>query len=985
MSRFAEYTVWLLKAAVLFMFLTGVAAGAAFAADGGPGLRVSWSPPSDISVEEVHGYNVYRSETVGSGYERLNAVPLTSPVYDDTGLEPGVRYYYRVTTVFSDGSESRPTEPRGLEAGAVSAAVEYKPPKAEFFTSNALSKVLYRGEEAVFVLKSSTGLDVTLSVKGVVNGIAMQEVQTGTYKCSYTVESGVNISNTYAEATLKDSAGGGAVARTPSTISMSGLPGPSLADVYVGVLEASRVGLNWPSYEGIGGTFNVYREERPITHPGDHYPLAEGLSIDTNAYMDVSVVPNARYYYVLAVVDDNGWITDYSGNIDVTVPHEGRVSGIEYVREDSDGRTLVPGDVLNVTLKSAPGGEAFFSLAEAAREIGMEEKEPGIYTGGYVVREGDGVFRSRVAAVFRDSDGKTHFLNSATYVSVDAPRTALARMGTGVKPIVTEVTDDTALVTGISGRLTAGKTFNVRAVGDPGCSAFFNVGEAVWKVPMRELESEPGVYEGSYTVRPGDSAGTSGDPFDDNFVTVYLAGPDGTLSDPARSVAPVIIDTSCEILVGAEAEYLPADGLSGTKVKITVTDADREPVSDRRMTLLLEPPAGYTGVVGGGGMLSGESFASENPESLLGRLEVDYDDMTDEFGTMSATYTSGYAAKTAMIVVRDYLTGSVGVDYVRTGIDSTVSVVLEDPAVSEGPVTEPPVYELVLNFEPEDPLEEETSLPWFMVNAIPDTLTADGRSRATVVATLTADGVPVEGKQILFSVMGAGGSFTDYSDSTDMAGMAQTFFIAGTRAGKALITATESETGVTVTKSVTLLADAPAKIFAGAHPESIPADGISLSEISVEVADANGNPTPDVTIGFELEDPAMGELSSETGTTDFRGFCSNTFYAGYTRGVAVVKVSAVSPEPTSEQVQTVLDRVVTPIVYDNDPYTELRLVKWLKEVGDEVGAGEPLAVVETPLGIMVVHSPVTGMVDSQEFAGGMIVMEGKEIGKIDRR
>jgi len=966
--------------------LGALLASAPFAiAASGPGLRVTWNQPREVAAGDIEGYNIYRSDNPNSGYARLNDTPVPSPVYDDTGLETGNTYYYRVTTVFSDGTESKPTDPVGMTAGAAAGTNDYRPPKADFFTSNALGKVLYLNDEAVFVLKSSPGLGAVMSIKGVADDITMTEVQPGTYKCVYRVASGVNISNTYAEAVLTDKAGGKAVARTAATISMTGLAGPSLAGVYVGVLEADRVGLNWPKYDWLDGSFSVYRSESPITHPGELYPIADGLSMDTNAYMDVSVSPDTKYYYVIASVDKDGWITDYSDNVEVTVPHAGRVSGIEYVREDSGGRTLVPGDTLNVTMETAPGGTAWLSLGEAAREVRMSETGQGAYTGSYVVREGDGVFKSRVAAGYRDTEGKTHFLNSATFVSVNAPRTALASLGTGVKPVITEVTDNVSEVVGVSRRLTAGMTFTVNAKGDPGCTAFFNVGKSVWKIPMTESGSEPGLYSGTYTVRPGDNAGTSGDPMDETYVTAYLAGPGGSLSEPVTSLEPVIIDTSCKVLVEAEADTLPADGVSRTKVRVTVTDADGEPVKDRRLTLLLEPPNGYTGVVGGGGMAGVDASSSENPGSMLGSLEVDYDDMTDEFGHLEATYTSGYAAKTAMIVVRDYLTGSVGMDYVRTGIDSTVSITLEDPDLSNGPVTEPPVYDLVLDFQPEEPLEDEVSLPWFMVDAIPNTLTADGRSRATVVATLTADGVPVEGKQILFSVMGAGGSFTKYSDNTDAAGMAQTFFIAGTRAGRALITATEAETGVTVTRTVTLLADAPARIYASAHPDTIPADGISMSEISVEVADANGNPTPDVVIGFEMEDSGLGDVSSYSETTDERGFCSVNFSAGYAQGVAVVKVTAMSPEPDQEQLDQAADRLVAPVVYDNDPNTELRLVQWLKDTGDEVGAGEPVAVIETPLGRSVVHSPVSGMLEEQAISAGMIVMEGKEIGIVGRR
>ena len=70
---------------------------------------------------------------------------------------------------------------------------------------------------------------------------------------------------------------------------------------------------------------------------------------------------------------------------------------------------------------------------------------------------------------------------------------------------------------------------------------------------------------------------------------------------------------------------------------------------------------------------------SANQTGIYGNIQVDFDDLTDDFGRVTATYTSGFAAKTAMIVARDFSTGSAGMSYITTSIASSVNVTLVRP------------------------------------------------------------------------------------------------------------------------------------------------------------------------------------------------------------------------------------------------------------------------------------------------------------------
>ena len=65
-------------------------------------VGLTWNPSSSI----VSGYNVYRSNTSGSGYGKVNGQLVASLDYVDTGVQSGTVYYYVTTAVDSSGNES---------------------------------------------------------------------------------------------------------------------------------------------------------------------------------------------------------------------------------------------------------------------------------------------------------------------------------------------------------------------------------------------------------------------------------------------------------------------------------------------------------------------------------------------------------------------------------------------------------------------------------------------------------------------------------------------------------------------------------------------------------------------------------------------------------------------------------------------------------------------------------------------------------------
>jgi hypothetical protein len=65
-------------------------------------VQLSWSP----STSAVVGYDVYRSQSANSGFQKITGSPVTSTDYDDSTVDSGTTYYYAVTAVNSSGEQS---------------------------------------------------------------------------------------------------------------------------------------------------------------------------------------------------------------------------------------------------------------------------------------------------------------------------------------------------------------------------------------------------------------------------------------------------------------------------------------------------------------------------------------------------------------------------------------------------------------------------------------------------------------------------------------------------------------------------------------------------------------------------------------------------------------------------------------------------------------------------------------------------------------
>ncbi len=534
------------------------------------------------------------------------------------------------------------------------------------------------------------------------------------------------------------------------------------------------------------------------------------------------------------------------------------------------------------------------------------------YEGQKINPSGDGPLTPYLAGVNRvviGADlGGGHFYPKGDSKAVELKfmKVAITDIPAAVKPEIISITDDTFSVPGISGRLTTGDVVNVQLEAETGGLATFDMG-SVTGVPMAEVVSDTtgegtGIYEGSYTIKPGDD-------YEDGQIVGRFANAAGVAADPVTSDSRWTIDTGTILTLEVDKNELPADTTSRTRIKVKVADINGTEVEGHHVRVDLATTEEYTGLVGAGDF--GENVGAE--------VEATWRSATDSWGEVEFDYRSGFSAKTVIVTAKDLTTGSVGVDYITSYIDALIDIALTRP-VSRAAARRGLLY-------------------YMDVEASRTELTADGRSRSVIRAHVyDPSGNPVEGDEITFTLDQDNGTIRTIRAVTDRNGKATAEYRAGKKVGIVQITAENTARGITGYVSITLLSDAPAKIYLAARPDNIPADGFSRADIEVKVTDINENPNEDTEVLFGIVS-GSGKLENDVLITDRYGEAADVYTSGKEPGITTVKATVKSKVPTEAELERAKN-VIFALYSDLDD--EMRLEKWLVRKGDEVKEGDPV-------------------------------------------
>ncbi|WP_459943245.1 hypothetical protein, partial [Deferrisoma palaeochoriense] len=566
------------------------------------------------------------------------------------------------------------------------------------------------GQEIGVTLRGAADKAASFTIAGVAENVPMTEVDHGVYVGRVAVPEGVN--GTFAlTGTLTD----------PATGETASLAGPAITidttapePVPAGRILASSP---WP------GEIEVSWQASPSADV-DRYEIFRGEGADPDfsgapydttrklSFTDTAVVPGLPYRYVVVAVDRAGNRSALSEIVSAeAAPGEG--PAITAVTVEPLGKPAKPGETVTVTVVAQSGATVTADLGTLAQGLPlMEEGRTGRYTGTYTVTDADvGPTKALHRVVVHVADA----YGSADRAGPELAVVGLDTLNDTTPPVIASAEHDGFAVAGFSGKLVAGDVLTVTLTGEPGGHATFNLGGVAQNVPM--TEETPGTYRGTYTVG-WDDEGV------DVPVVVHLADDAGNVTtQPAGR--PVSFDTRVRLFVTARDGLLPADQKSTTRLTVKAENANGDPVSGHELALTLSTTEEYTGVVGGGRLEDKEARLDDVDD-----VEVKWGGVTDAFGEVTATYTAGFAAKTALIVAKDLTTGDVGAGWLHTYVASTVAIELY-PRAQRG-------------------LEDRAVLT---LTAEPEKLTADGRSTSRVKAKLLdLQGNPIEGARVRFAL-----------------------------------------------------------------------------------------------------------------------------------------------------------------------------------------------------------------------------------------
>ncbi len=770
------------------------------------------------------------------------------------------------------------------------------------------------GQEMIVTLRATPGRTATFSVEGLGADLAMAEVDAGVYVGQVTVPAGVNVAAAALTARIRNLATGGSVSLSGPPVALDGIaPGPP-ARALARAASGGEVEVSWVAsaapdvdhyrvYRGDGGSPDL---------AGEALAEVKGL-----AFVDAGAVRGLTYQYAVVAVDQAG-NRSAAADAGAVKALGGEGPSLTAVTVEPFGRPLRPGQVLSLAATGQSGGTLTADLGALATGLALAEQgRTGKYLGAYTVKDADvGATKGlhRVVAKLTDA------LGSSTLAGPEVAIVGRDALNDRTPPVIAKASHDGFQVAGFSGKLVAGDVLRVTVEGEPGIYGSFEVAGVAKSVPLTETRA--GVYTGTYTVGWQDEGrGVA--------VTARLADDAG--NETAVAVGrPVDFDTRVRLMVTAKDAQLPADRTSTTRLTAKATNANGDEVSGHELALTLSTTAEYTGVVGGG-RLEGRQATKEDEDDL----EVKWGGVTNAFGEVAATYTAGFAAKTALVVAKNLTTGDVGVGWLNTFVSATVALEVLPRAAR---------------------MADRGTLA---LTAEPTWLTADGRSTTRLKAVLLdLAGNPVANARVAFALGNQNGRLKVLRGTTDAAGLAEAEYRAGTLAGEVTVIASAAEWGVTRAVQIELRADAPAKIDLTAA-----AGRVAVGErvgLTVRVSDVHDNPNIGVPVSFAVLQ-GSGSVKTPAILTDRLGEGRATFEAGSSAGLVVVEARHTSRAPSAAELRRVQGTVFVPRLAERQERDRVKVAEWLVKPGKEVEKGQALVVLEGGTGTWTLTAPEKGV------------------------
>jgi fibronectin type 3 domain-containing protein len=934
----------------------------------------------EVKEDNIIGYKIYRRLLNETEFTLLTNNDLVRETqYIDTSFHPDKGYLYSIVAVTDRGMESQyPKEVQCFTSALYIAS----------FTQDAGGKAKKTGDKICFCLRGEPGLSASYKIEDLTSVLPMEETSEGIYTSCLDITDEMSIQEGLAIGYLQDSKGNKTSKSADEIIIIDNEPPNSIRGANA-KWDAGAVKIIWEPPKGEFTGVEIFRYEEgslkiPKVGSSETFPVVTVTGDKTFCY-DARIKSDRYYYYSIFTLDRAGNKSDPFRLSPVYIPYQQGIPLIKSVRENTAGMPQKTGDRIEVELIGEEGCKAsFFIPGIIEKPIPMNEKAFGQYLGYYIVSPNDKSEQTFIKVCLKDDLEHNNCQNAALDLIINC---ALEDVK---PPVIYGLNHNAFNEAGFSGKLVPGNTLEVTLEGEAHCKAYFiisssNTSQDIDKNEFNKHElienpDNPGNYSGAYTI------GWNEESMDEAYIWACMSDRAGN-KVWKHSEDSFALDIRPRIEVKIVCYNNPEDdnfdnsgkhimlwaGQDDSHAEITakVINANGDPVEGHFLAFTITTTDEYTGVVGGGDL--GNQISTD--------IGLDFDHTTDSWGEVETLYTSGEAAKTAIIVAKDLTTGHAGVSYILNVLKAQIAIELEEPD-SLGRILNLPPYKLVLT-------------------ANPDRLTADGVSTSWITAQITdRDGQPVEKAGVMISFFSSGdGTISPPQVYTDNFGQASTRYTAGIIRGTVILTGScddfNAEPGEV---TIALMSDAPAKMALSVYPDSLKANGLTSSKIKVRVLDKNENSVQEAMVNFsvntrwkdmqgkqEMQD--KGILSPSTVATDYDGWAECTYYApdltAQGSAVATIVPRIFSKVPTEEEIARAVGTIFVPVLYpEMEEDDEVKILEWLFRKGDELKEGDPVARVQTQRGEYFLKAPVSGELVKITIYRGEKVTLGQTIGQI---
>lgn len=141
--------------------------------EGGMATQLTWD--NDTGTDFV-GFNVYRSTSIQGPFKKINPSYIPQGSFGDSGLIPGIKYYYRVTRVAGSGAESSPSNTLSiLIPGYLTQNVTWTAAESPYI----LSGDLYIPAERSLIIDKGVTIKIQPTTSGYSDGTNTSKVDIG--------------------------------------------------------------------------------------------------------------------------------------------------------------------------------------------------------------------------------------------------------------------------------------------------------------------------------------------------------------------------------------------------------------------------------------------------------------------------------------------------------------------------------------------------------------------------------------------------------------------------------------------------------------------------------------------------------------------------------------------------------------------------------------------------------------------------------------